>query len=132
MSVIQISSLPPTFEMISVSPNSNYFRDGEARQLRFSGPAGIAVNPEDGSIYISEYNGHRIRKIFILHWTKETHSQFPLSTKNRIVTIMEMSVQQGTQFNKLPRDVTFVIIQILSLIETIANGTLSAVKEGDK
>ena len=91
--------------------------DGIANQSLFDEPYGITVNPEDGSIYINEYTGYRIRKLFRLHWTKERHSQFPLSIRIRISTIMKMSTRIGSKFSKLPRDILFVIIQILSLID---------------
>ena len=91
--------------------------DGIANQSLFNGPYGVTVNPKDGSIYIADHLGHRIRKLFKLHWTKERHSHFPLSTRNQISTVMKMSTRIGTEFNKLPRDILFVIIQILSLID---------------
>ena len=92
-------------------------RDGIANQSLFDGPFGVAVNPKDGSVYISEYFGDRIRKLFRLHWTREMHSQFPSSIRNQISTIMKMSTRIGTLFSKLPRDILFVIIQLLSVIE---------------
>jgi hypothetical protein len=92
-------------------------RDGIANQSLFDGPIGITINSADGSIYITDSDGNRIRKLFRLHWTKETHSQFPSSIQSRISTIMKMSTRIGTEFNKLPRDILFAIIQILSLID---------------
>jgi hypothetical protein len=91
-------------------------RDGIAHQALLNGPFGVTVNPKDGAIYITEYYGNRIRKLFRLHWTKETHSQFPSSIRNQISTVMKMSTRIGTAFYKLPRDILFVIIQLLSLI----------------
>ena len=42
---------------------------------------------------------------------------FPLSSRQRISTILNMSHRRGTLFNRLPRDLLFVIIQTLSLID---------------
>ena len=96
--------------------------DGVSNQSLFDVPYGITVNPEDGSIYITEYTGHQIRKLFRLQWTKETHSHFPPSIRNRISTILKMSTRIGSVFSKLPRDILFAIIQILSVIDNYGCG----------
>jgi hypothetical protein len=91
-------------------------RDGLANQSLFKSPYGITVNSKDGSIYITEIYGHRIRKLFKVEWTKGTHFLFPHSTRTEIDTIVKMSHRRGTHFSKLPRDIIYVIIQVLSLL----------------
>ncbi len=108
-----------SFLFLSFCFDSKFERDGLAHQSLLDGPWGITVNLLNQSIYITEYSGHRIRKLFRLQWTKEIHSQFTSSIRNQILTIMTMSVRRGTLFNKLPRDILFAIIQILSTIDNL-------------
>jgi hypothetical protein len=88
-------------------------RSGSANEPLFTRPFGITVNPEDGSIYVTDH-GNLIRKLSKIFWTKENHVLFNPSIRSEIEVVMKMAHRRGTQFSKLPRDITFVVIQYVS------------------
>jgi hypothetical protein len=99
---------------ISGHPEHRGYRDGVASQAQFNSPTGIVVDRSDGSIYVSEFYGNQIRKIFKVYWNKENHHQFPEPTKRSISTIMKSTIRRGSIFSRVPRDVLFIIFHFLS------------------
>ena len=74
--------------------------------------AGVAVD-EKGTIYVTDFVGHRIRKIIKMKWSKENHKQFDQSTKQRIKAVMIMSRRGGSLIHRLPLDVIFLLFNLI-------------------
>jgi DNA-binding beta-propeller fold protein YncE len=54
-------SITVTFEY-TVDPNRDYL-DGHAPEAKFSFPCGIAFDPVDDAVYVSDFNNNRVRKV---------------------------------------------------------------------
>ena len=86
-------------------------RDGPAHQALFHNPIGVAVD-EEGTIYVTESLGQRVRKIFKMNWSKENHKLFDQSTKQRIKAVMLLSRRESLIY-RLPLDVIFILFNLI-------------------
>jgi len=69
--------------------------DGPTRKASLDGPIALAVDQRNGDLYISEYNGHKIRRI--IHHSERTFAQYLVDkdgtpTKQHRISLQEVEM----------------------------------------
>jgi hypothetical protein len=111
--------------LVSASSKTTMSRDGPAHEALFEVPQGIAVDSK-GNIFVTEYDGNRIRKICRVNWSEKSHKLFDECTRKAIGATLVLWQREGTFFNLLPREILFAVFDFISQPERKQQRSVSA------